>query len=103
MGSRLLGGCGGLRAGLGTRRPGCASLRVFAFVGDLGAHSLLDMGRGHLCVMRVQARERANSLPSVGDRVALTKSGTKVGHPSPLHLPETPTRGRGAGGGRPGR
>lgn len=103
VGSPLLGGRGGLRAALGTPHPGCVGLRVAAFVGDLGALSVLGWGGADTSVfVKVQARDRTNSVSSVGGpgRVALTKSETGVGHLPLPHLRRTATRGRGGGGRR---
>lgn len=107
VGSPLLGGRGGLRAVLGTPRPGCVSLRVAAFVGDLGCFSHWTWGEGGriplCCEGPGPGQDQFRPLRGRPGRVALTKSDTRVGHPSPPPLPGTPTRRQGAEGGRPGR
>lgn len=101
MGPALLGGRGGVRAWLGTPRPGCVSLRVAAFVGDLGALSVLDMGWGVRILLYCEGpgpgQDQFWLLWRGLGRVVLTKSRTEGGQ-SPLpHLPGTATRGTGTG------
>lgn len=107
MGPPLLGGRGGLRAGLGTQRPGCVSLRVAAFVGDLGALPVLDMGWGLRILLYCEGpgpgQDQFWLLCGGLGRVVLTKSRTEGGQPPLPHLPGTATRGPGAGGDRTGR